>query len=128
MKKNYCILLLLLLVCLTGSGQSATATLKTEQGRASYYSDKLAGRKTSSGERYNIAKLTAAHKTLPFGTLVKVTNLSNGKSVIVKINDRGPMIKGRIIDVSKKAAQTLGMIKAGIANVKLEYPVAQPKS
>ncbi len=72
---------------------------------------------TASGERMNPAKLTAAHRTLPFGTKVKVTNKRNGKSVVVRINDRGPFIKGRVIDVSKAAARTIGMVRSGTANV-----------
>ena len=87
---------------------------------ASYYADKYHGRKTSNGEIFNMYDLTAAHKTLPFNTKVKVTNLSNGKSVIVRINDRGPFIKGREIDLSKAAAVKIGMIKSGTAKVSLE--------
>ncbi len=90
------------------------------QGTASYYGGKFHGRKTASGERFNKEALTAAHKTLPLGTQVRVTNLRNGESVNVKINDRGPYIKGRIIDLSKGAARELGMIKAGTARVKVE--------
>ena len=91
-----------------------------EVGYASYYSQEFAGRKTSSGEIFDPMKLTAAHRTLPFGTLVKVTNLENKKTVIVRINDRGPFVKGRIIDLSYKAALKIGMVSHGIAKVKLE--------
>ncbi len=87
---------------------------------ASYYADKFHGRKTSNGEIFNMYQLTAAHKTLPFNTVLKVTNLSNGKSVQVRINDRGPFVKGREIDLSKAAAVKLDMIKSGTAKVKLE--------
>lgn len=73
--------------------------------------------KTASGERMNPAKLTAAHKTLKFGTKVKVTNRTNGKSVVVRINDRGPFIRGRVLDLSKAAAQNIGMIRSGTAKV-----------
>lgn len=90
-----------------------------DKGLASYYADKFQGRKTSNGERYDKNKLTAAHRTLPFGTKVKVTNVKTGKSVIVRINDRGPFIKGRIIDVSKKAAKDLGMLKTGVIQVEV---------
>lgn len=76
-------------------------------GMASWYGGKFHGRTTASGEVYNMYSLTAAHKTMKFGTKVKVTNLSNNKSVIVKINDRGPFIKGRVIDLSKKANQII---------------------
>lgn len=79
------------------------------------------GKKTASGEIYRSSKLTAAHRTLPFGTEVKVTNLSNGRSVKVRINDRGPYKKGRIIDLSKAAARKLGLLQKGIATVKIEY-------
>lgn len=90
------------------------------QGGASYYAKKFIGRRTASGERYDPKVLTAAHRTLPFGTHVLVTNLSNRKQVIVKINDRGPFIKGRIIDLSTAAAAEIGMIRSGIAKVKVE--------
>jgi rare lipoprotein A len=90
------------------------------QGTASYYGGKFHGRKTASGERFNQEALTAAHKTLPLGTQVRVTNLRNGESVDVKINDRGPYHKGRVIDLSKGAARELGMLGAGTAKVKVE--------
>lgn len=86
-------------------------------GVASYYGKKFHGRKTASGEIYDMYKLTAAHRTLPFGTRVLVTNLANGKSVVVKINDRGPFIKGRIIDLSYEAARRIGI--TGLGKVKL---------
>jgi len=89
-------------------------------GKGSWYGDKFHGRKTASGERYDMNKYTAAHKKLPFGTVIKVTNMSNGKSVKVRVNDRGPFVKNREIDLSKKAAQDLGYLKAGIADLKLE--------
>lgn len=93
----------------------------TQRGKASYYADKFNGRKTASGEKFRNSKKTAAHKTLPFGTKVKVTNLRNGKSVKVKINDRGPFVAGRIIDLSKKAARKIDMQKEGVGNVKITY-------
>ncbi|MCB5201530.1 septal ring lytic transglycosylase RlpA family protein [Neorhizobium sp. T786] len=83
-------------------------------GHASWYA---LTSKTASGERMNPANLTAAHRSLPFGTKLKVTNKRNGKSVIVRINDRGPFIKGRVIDVSKAAAQNIGMVRSGTAQV-----------
>lgn len=89
-------------------------------GIASYYADKFVGRKTASGEKYTHHKLTAAHKTLPFGTKVRVTNLSNGKKIVVTINDRGPFVKGRIIDLSKSAARKLDFIDKGLTKVKIE--------
>ncbi|VAW28529.1 Septum-associated rare lipoprotein A [hydrothermal vent metagenome] len=93
--------------------------LKAE-GVASFYADKFVGRTTASGEKYKHSKLTAAHKTLPFGTKVKVTNLSNKKSVVVVINDRGPFVKGRIIDLSKTAAKKLAFINQGITKVRIK--------
>ena len=93
----------------------------TETGKASYYADKFNGRKTANGETFRNRKKTAAHKTLPFGTIVKVTNLRNGRSVKVRINDRGPFIAGRHIDLSKKAARKIGMVQEGVGNVKMQY-------
>ena len=89
-------------------------------GEASYYGRKFHGRSTASGERFNMRDMTAAHRTLPFGTKVRVTNLSNSKSVVVRINDRGPWDGHRIIDVSQAAAEKLGMIQAGTARVRVE--------
>ena len=100
---------------------TSSPKLTHETGMASFYSNKHEGKKTASGEVYKKAKLTAAHKTLPFGTDVKVTNLANKQTVIVRVNDRGPFVKGRIIDLSRKAAQKLGMIDEGVARVKIEY-------
>ncbi len=88
---------------------------------ASFYGDGYHGRKTANGETFNKRKLTAAHKTLPFGTVVKVKNLSNGQTIKVRINDRGPFVKGRIIDLSEKAAQKIDMKKQGVAEVQLKY-------
>jgi rare lipoprotein A len=89
-------------------------------GSASYYGNELAGNRTASGERFNPRSLTAAHRSLPLGSKVRVTNQSNGKSVIVRINDRGPFVKSRLIDVSYAAAQQISMIRSGHARVKLE--------
>ena len=89
-------------------------------GVASYYGRRFHGRLTANGERFNMNAMTAAHKTLPFGTKVRVTNPRNGKSVTVRINDRGPFIKGRTIDLSRGAAQRIGMIASGHARVKME--------
>ena len=90
------------------------------QGLASWYGGKFHGRLTSSGEVFDTNELTAAHRTLPFGTRVKVTNLENGKSVVVKINDRGPFVEPRILDLSRAAAEELGMVNTGVARVSLE--------
>lgn len=90
------------------------AAAKEGCGSASWYA---LTSKTASGERMNPALLTAAHRTLPFGTKVRVTNQNNGRAVVVRINDRGPFIKGRVIDLSKAAAQEIGMIQAGHAKI-----------
>ncbi|MGB5750945.1 MAG: septal ring lytic transglycosylase RlpA family protein, partial [Desulfobacterales bacterium] len=89
----------------------------TESGKASYYAMKFQSNKTASGELYDRAKKTAAHKKLPFGTKVKVTNIKNSKSVIVKINDRGPFVKGRIIDLSDSAFNSIANLNAGVIKV-----------
>jgi len=91
----------------------------TQKGIASWYGPNFHGKYTSNGEIYNMYAFTAAHKTLPMDTMVKVTNLNNGKSVIVRINDRGPFVKGRIIDLSYVAGKQIGLDKSGIAPVKL---------
>jgi rare lipoprotein A len=89
-------------------------------GRASWYGPYHHGRKTANGEIFNMNALTAAHRTLPLGTRVKVTNLENGRAVVVRLNDRGPYIDGRIIDLSRKAAEVLGMAEKGLAQVSVE--------
>jgi len=99
---------------------AVSGTVTPQKGVASYYADKFQGRKTASGERFRQEALTGAHRTLPLGTKVRVTNIKNGKSVEVEINDRGPFIKGRIMDISKRAAREIGMIRSGIAQVRVE--------
>ena len=99
-----------------------------ETGLASWYGAKFHGKLTASGEVFNQDKFTAAHPTLPWGSRVKVTNLDNGKSVDVRINDRGPFGKGRIIDVSRAAARTLGMVGRGITTVRVEWLSDSEKS
>ena len=94
--------------------------LAGETGTASYYADSLQGNPTASGEAYDREALTAAHRTLEFGTRVEVTNLDNGKSVVVRINDRGPHTDDRLIDVSEAAAEELGLLDSGTAEVSLE--------
>jgi rare lipoprotein A len=96
------------------------ATAQVQTGKASFYADKFEGSPTASGEKYKHAKLTAAHKTLPFGTVVRVTNVANNKTVEVVVNDRGPYVDGRIIDLSRSAAQQLDFIQQGLADVKVE--------
>lgn len=117
-KNIFSIAVLVMFVCYQSFSQT------TESGMASFYNDKFEGKTTASGEIFSQSKLTAAHKTLPFQTKVKVTNLANKKSVIVTINDRGPFVEGRILDLSKKAAKQLDFIENGIAKVKLEVLVS----
>ena len=117
-------LLLGLAGALTACGGSKTAFTQTGQG--SYYADKFAGRPTASGVLYRPGKMTAAHNTLPFGTRIKVTNVRNGRSVKVTVNDRGPHVKGRIVDVSGKAARKLDLIEAGVVPVQLKVIKAAP--
>ena len=92
----------------------------SEKGKASYYAKKFHGNKTTSGEKFSIYKLTAAHRTLKFGTMVKVTNTDNGKSVVVRINDRGPFTKSKLIDLSPAAFEELASLSKGVINVKIE--------
>jgi rare lipoprotein A len=110
-------------VFLLVSGPNAEARVKPgfeQKGIASYYHDSLHGRKTASGAIYNKNIPSAAHKTLPLGSKVRVTDTKTGKSIVVKVNDRGPFVKGRIIDLSRSAARELGMIKKGLARVEVE--------
>jgi rare lipoprotein A len=125
------------LALLTGCGTTpslttgpADVTERGEQvGMASFYAHAHHGRRTASGERYDMHALTAAHRSLPFGTDLRVTNLANGRSVVVRVNDRGPYRKGRVVDVSLAAAKKLGLVKRGVARVKVEVlkdPFAGP--
>lgn len=98
-----------------------------QTGTASYYADFFNGRLTANGERFNnVYVYTAAHKTLPFGTKVRVTNLKNKRSIVVRINDRGPFVKGRVIDLTRSGAKKLGFEKQGLAKVQLDI-VYSPK-
>jgi len=96
--------------CITGASASGSArpSSSLQQGLASWYGPGFHGRKTASGERFNAGSLTAAHRTLPFGTRVRVVNRKNGRSIVVRINDRGPYAHGRIIDLSQASARALG--------------------
>lgn len=122
---NKSILVLFALTLLSGC---ASVPLKSppkwigykESGKASYYAIKYQFRKTASGERFNQYSKTAVHKKLPFGTKVKVTNIKNGKNVVVKINDRGPFVKGRIIDLSRSAFSSIGNTDSGVISVEIE--------
>ncbi len=99
---------------------SAVQLSAQEYGEAAYYSDEFQGGKTASGEQYDKNQLTAAHKTHPFGTMLRVTRLDNKKSVVVKVNDRGPYLKGRVVDLSRKAAEAIDLVRDGHAKVKIE--------
>ncbi|HQJ74884.1 MAG TPA: septal ring lytic transglycosylase RlpA family protein [Bacteroidota bacterium] len=112
--------ILIVLILKVASANNLQDEKKNNLGIASYYSMKHENKRTASGEKYKSSNLTAAHRTLPFGTLVKVTNLKNNKSVIVKINDRGPFVKGRILDLSYSAAKEIDMLMNGMAKVKIE--------
>jgi rare lipoprotein A len=99
-----------------------------ETGLASWYGPRFHGKRTASGEVFNQNDFTAAHRTLPWGSKVKITNVANGKSVEVRINDRGPFGKGRIIDVSRAAARALGIVGSGITTVRIEWRSDTEKS
>ena len=98
---------------------SEIAAAKTQSGKASWYGPELQGRKTASGERFNMNTYSAAHRTYAFGTKLCVENLRNGRGVTVRVNDRGPFNRGRVVDVSREAAQSLGMIRSGTASVRV---------
>ena len=127
MKRNLCAkkaitaravaeLIIILLLCCIATNMSA----QTYSGKASFYGSGFHGRKCANGATYNMYGFTCAHRSLPFGTKLKVTNKKNGKTTIVEVTDRGPYSKGRIIDLSKAAAIELDMIKSGVANVTVE--------
>lgn len=90
------------------------------RGLASYYGRFHDGQRTASGELFDMQAMTAAHRTLPFGTQVRVTNLKSGRAVVVRINDRGPFVKGRLLDLSYAAAKQLGVLRTGLARVRME--------
>lgn len=118
---------LMIIGLLAGGLFTSCAPVITQQGKASYYANKFKGRRTANGEIFRQHKRTAASLTIPFGTKVRVTNLENGKSVKVRINDRGPYVGGRIIDLSKKAARRIDMIREGVVPVRLRYKVKKHK-
>ena len=126
--KKYVKSLFFILAATSCSSLGRTATPgDMDEGLAAYYADSLQGRRTASGERYDKNALTAAHRTLPFGTIVRVTNLVNRRTVEVRINDRGPYAgRHRIIDLSRKAAERIDMIRAGVVEVRIEI-VSLPK-
>lgn len=107
-------------VDITSIEPAAPATTSLGSGVASYYGRRFHGRRTANGERFDMHELTAAHRTLPFGSRVRVTNPRTGASVVVRINDRGPFTRGRTIDLSRAAAEEIGLIRRGHGNVELE--------
>ena len=109
-----------ILACMPLAASAKYTSGDTQTGVASYYSKRFHGAKTASGQRYDQTAYTAAHKRLPFGTKVRVTQKKTGKSVVVTINDRGPYVKGRVIDLSRRAARDLGMLKRGSTKVVIE--------
>lgn len=111
--------------CLTLKRQPSSATF-TQEGLASWYGPEFHGKPTSSREVYDMHEMTAAHPTLPFGTYVMVTNLNNGRSAVVRVNDRGPFVPGRIIDLSYAAARVLDAIGPGVIPVRIEVLAARP--
>jgi rare lipoprotein A len=124
MRKTFIFILFMLFVAFPGesakAGDGSKKTI-TVTGKATYYAGKFHGRRTANGEIFSNEKFTAAHLKLPFGTIVTVINLDNGRSVDVKVNDRGPHSKVFIIDLSQAAAKEIGMFKKGVGNVELRY-------
>ncbi|MCF7929338.1 MAG: septal ring lytic transglycosylase RlpA family protein [Spirochaetales bacterium] len=116
MKRLFPALLTVLMLLTAASGLAAF----DQKGLASWYGGKFQGRLTANGEVFDTNQLTAAHKTLPFGTIVRVTNMENNESVEVRINDRGPFVEGRIIDLSRAAAEAIGMTGLGVAEVRIK--------
>lgn len=114
-KKITTILVILSLMLASGSAYAQ----QPQTGKASYYANKFHGRRTSDGSIYHRDSMTCAHSTLPFGTILKVRNVKNGKEVIVKVNDRGPFCKGRIVDLSYAAAKKIDMLSHGVVNVEV---------
>jgi rare lipoprotein A len=109
---------IIVLLWVVASVHASLAQVQT--GKASFYADKFEGNPTASGEKYKHSRLTAAHRSLPFGTQVRVTNIANNKTVEVTVNDRGPFVDGRVIDLSRSAAERLDFINAGLADVTVE--------
>lgn len=102
------------------SRECRATRLYVEEGMASWYGRAHHGRRTASGQAFNMHRLTAAHRTLPFGTRIRVTNMRNGRSVVLIVNDRGPFVRGRFLDVSYRAARELHFVRAGLAPVRIE--------
>ena len=125
LQRKKTLLLLLLLLNLTTSTYAKNK--RVQIGKGSWYGKRFQGKRTANGERYNMYSYTAAHRTFPFNSMVKVTNLKNGRSIIVRINDRGPYHRGRIIDLSYLAAKKLGYAKRGVAKLKIKLLYRQKK-
>ena len=120
MKSVFTFILVIGFIAFSGAGLYNGATWLSGSGKVSYYGDEFHGKKTASGVKYDMHDLTAAHKTLPFGTKVKITNPENGKSVVVEINDRGPFIKSRQFDLSKAAFKSIGNTNTGVMTIDFE--------
>lgn len=124
MIKKYILLLLIVILIPISTNNKGVEYIPieiiTQKGIASYYADKFVNRRTANGELYKHTKLTAAHKNLPFNTIVRVINIRNNKSVIIRINDRLPQDSKRVIDLSKSAADSLNILKRGLSKVRLE--------
>lgn len=112
-------MLRIIILCFAMTALFAQAENEVMRGKASYYGSKFHGRLTASGEVFDQNEMTCAHRTLPFGTMLKVKNLTNGKEVIVEVNDRGPFCEGRIVDLSRAAAEKIGMINKGVVKVEV---------
>ncbi|WP_439883220.1 septal ring lytic transglycosylase RlpA family protein [Pontibacter sp. MBLB2868] len=120
---NLCSIILVLLLSFFNSTNTYTA-----EGKASYYADRMHGQRTASGEKYDKTLFTAAHPSLPFDTQLEITNPKNGKTVVVRVNDRMPRNKHRVIDLSRAAAEEIGIVRAGIGYVKIKaVPIEQEK-
>ena len=117
MRLNYAALAVALFVLPLSSFE---ASANGQTGIASFYGSKFQGRRTASGERFNNSAMTAAHRSAPFGSQLRVTNISNGRSVVVRVNDRGPFVRGRVVDVSGVAARQLGMQGSGLTRVRVQ--------
>lgn len=124
LKRSSLFPMLLAIACVTSASlfavQNVDAQSRTIQGRASFYADWFNGHKTANGETFSNSRMTAAHRSLPFGTKVQVTNLRNGRKAVVTINDRGPYVANRVIDLSHRAALKLGMVEKGVQRVRLK--------
>ncbi len=119
--------LLLIIFLLSLTTPIYSKNTKVQIGKGSWYGKEFQGKRTASGEHYNMYDFTAAHRTFPFNSMVKVTNLRNGRSVIVRVNDRGPYHGGRIIDLSYLAAKKLGYVKKGVARLKIKLLYTKKK-